>query len=117
GIGRGTFLYWRPASEYALFLPGNRKATDWLNRLYELLLGQIRHSFDFSDFAFPKHPESFPYVAGLLRVAWGVVIAYVLAFVLAIRVLLQFRRRRDTVDRTLVAFAALLIATVGYLTI
>ena len=107
GVQEGVEIYWRPASQYQLFDKRNRDAVAPIERAVSVGIGQI-----------DRDPGSTDYALGaqLDQVAWVIVVAYALAFVLGIRLLVRTRRRREAPSPTAVVTAFVLF-TVAYVTL
>jgi hypothetical protein len=108
-VQRGFEIYWRPASQYALFSERNRDATHEVERAASILLGQVDRD---------PEPGDFSLWAQLDEIAWVLLLAYVLVFAIAVRALIRVLRRRepataDTLVAAFVAMTVLLVTTFG----
>jgi hypothetical protein len=85
GLQKGFELYWRPASDYALFDARNRESVEGIERASALALGQLDRDRGSTDFSLR---------AQLDEIAWLLVLGYVAVFVVG-----GPPRRRSTTPR------------------
>lgn len=105
GLQKGFEIYWRPASQYAVFDRRNRDSVEEIERASALALGQLDRDPDSADFSVQ---------AQLDEIAWLLLLGYLLVFVLGARRLMAIRRGggRPSPEAVVVAFVLFTIAFV-----
>jgi hypothetical protein len=93
-VRQGSFIFWRPPSQYPLFDRDNRETVQWLERAYGLVFyGQLNPAKDLVPLAFGLSGD---YSVGrrIGEVAWFALLGYLLAAGFAAAVLWRALRER-----------------------
>lgn len=103
GFQQGSFIYWRPPSQYPFLTQENRDAVTWPERAYGLLLyGQLRPATDLTGLALAPRGD-YRVTRRIGEVAWFALIGYLAAIAFAVVLVARAVRRRRAAPLDLVA--------------